>query len=75
MQTKTKRQLMAELAASDRTTVGSSIASQVLGCDQWGLVLAAKNGHLDYLPHFFSGNRLHISKAALLKFCGWEEKS
>lgn len=68
----TKRELMAELARRDSTTVGSTEAARLLGCDQWGLVLAAKNGHLDYLPHFFSGNRLKISKAALLAFCGWK---
>lgn len=68
----TKKQLMAELAKEDSTTVGSTKAAQILGCDQWGLVLAAKNGHLNYLPHFFSGNRLKISKAALLAFCGWK---
>ena len=68
----TKRELMAELAARDSTTVGSTEAARLLGCDQWGLVLAAKNGHLDYLPHFFSGNRLKISKSALLAFCGWK---
>ena len=68
----TKKQLMAELAKSDTTTVGSSLAAQLLGCDQYGLVLAARNGHLEHLPHFFSGNRLKISKAALLAFCGWK---
>ena len=67
----TKQQQLAELAARDSTTVSSTEAARILGCDQWGLVLAAKNGHLDYLPHFFSGNRLKISKAALLEFCGW----
>ena len=67
----TKQQLLAELAASDATTVPSSVAARILGCDQWGLVVSAKNGHLP-IPHFFSGNRLKISKAALLEFCGWK---
>lgn len=66
----TKQQQLAELAARDTTTVSSTEAARILGCDQWGLVLAAKNGTLP-IPHFFSGNRLKISKAALLEFCGW----
>jgi len=66
----TKQQQLAELAARDTTTVSSTEAARILGCDQWGLVLAAKNGNLP-IPHFFSGNRLKISKAGLLAFCGW----
>lgn len=67
----TKQQQLAELAARDTTTVSSTEAARILGCDPWGLVLAAKNSTLP-IPHFFSGNRLKISKAALLEFCGWK---
>lgn len=65
-----------ELAALPGNTVGTKEAAEVLGCSRWGLSLAAKQGQLG-LPFVFSGNRLKISKAALLEYCGWkpEEKA
>lgn len=59
-----------ELAALPGVTVGSKEASAVLGCDRYALNIAAKNGELG-LQCFFSGNRLKISKASLLEFCGY----
>ena len=59
-----------ELAAYPKATVGSKIASEILGCDRYSLNIAAKNGTLN-ADYFFSGNRLHISKAWLLHFCGY----
>jgi excisionase family DNA binding protein len=60
-----------ELAALPGNTVGTKEAAEILGCSRWGLSLAAKQGQLG-LPFVFSGNRLKISKAALLEYCGWK---
>lgn len=57
-----------ELAALPGNSVGTKEAAEVLGCSRWGLSLAAKQGNLG-LPYAFSGNRLKISKAALLEYC------
>lgn len=57
-----------ELKAMPGYTVGTKEASAVLGCDRYALNIAAKQGTLA-LPHFFSGNRLKISKEALINFC------
>lgn len=59
-----------ELAAYPKATVGTKIASEILGCDRYSLNIAAKQGTLN-AEYFFSGNRLHISKAWLLHFCGY----
>lgn len=59
-----------ELAAWPKATVGSKEAAQILGCDRYSLNIAAKQGTLN-AEYFFSGNRLHISKAWLLHFCGY----
>lgn len=59
-----------ELAAMPGNSVGTKEAAEVLGCSRWGLTLAAKQGQLG-LPYAFSGNRLKISKAALLEYCGY----
>ena len=56
-----------ELAALPGNSVGTKEAAEVLGCSRWGITLAAKQGQLG-LPFFFSGNRLKISKAALLEY-------
>ncbi|MBE5807010.1 MAG: helix-turn-helix domain-containing protein [Clostridiales bacterium] len=63
------RMSVEELAALPGVAVGTKEAAAVLGCDRYSLTIAAKCGMLG-LPHFFSGNRLKISKAALLEFCG-----
>lgn len=57
-----------ELAALPGNSVGTKEAAEVLGCSRWGLSLAAKQGNLG-LPYAFSGNRLKISKMALLEYC------
>ena len=65
-----------ELAAIPGNSVGTKEAAEVLGCTRWGITLAAKQGQLG-LPYAFSGNRLKISKAALLEYMGYkpEEKT
>ena len=60
-----------ELAELPGNSVGTKIASEFLGTSQWGLTMAAKTGHLG-LPFVFTGNRLKISKAAILEFCGYK---
>ena len=60
-----------ELAAMPGNSVGTKIAAHFLGTSRWGLSLAAKEGKLG-LPFVFSGNRLKISKAALLEYCGYK---
>ena len=64
-----------ELAALPGVHVGTKEAA-VLGCDRYSLNIAAKQGTLN-IPHMFVGNRLKISKAALLEYCGYirEEKA
>ena len=62
-----------ELAAVPGQSVGSKEAAAILGCDRYALNIAAKQGTLN-LPYFFSGNRLKISKAALLEYCGYAKK-
>ena len=59
-----------ELAAWPKETVGSKEAAQILGCDRYAMNIAAKQGTLN-AEYFFSGNRLKISKAWLLHFCGY----
>lgn len=60
-----------ELAALPGNSVGTKEAAEILGCSRWGLTLAAKQGQLG-LPYAFSGNRLKISKAALLEYLGYK---
>ena len=59
-----------ELAALPEAAVSPRVAARFLGGSQYGLNVAARNGQLG-LPHYFSGNRLKISKAAILDFCGY----
>lgn len=61
-----------EFAALPGPTVGTKEVSAVLGCDRYSLNIAAKEGKLG-LPYVFSGNRLKISKAAVLALCGYTE--
>ena len=59
-----------ELMAMPGNSVGTKVAAEVIGCSRYGLNLAAKQGMLA-LDHTFSGNRLYISKAALLRYMGY----
>ncbi len=59
-----------ELAALPGVHVGTKEAAAVLGCDRYSLNIAAKQGTLN-IAHTFVGNRLKISKAALLEYCGY----
>ena len=63
-----------ELAAIPGKSVGTKEAAAILGVSRWGLTLAAKQGQLG-LPYAFSGNRLKISKAALLAYCGYHPEA
>lgn len=60
-----------EFAAIPKMFVGTKEVAELLGTSRWGLSLAAKDGKLSF-DYFFSGNRLKISKASVLKFCGYE---
>ena len=62
-----------ELAALPVVSVGTKEAAAVLGCDRYSLNIAAKQGTLN-IAHMFVGNRLKISKAALLEYCGYAKK-
>ncbi len=64
-----------ELKAWPEAYVTPAQASKLLGCDRYTLNVAAKAGRLS-IPHVMVGNRLKLSKAALLEFCGvgMEEK-
>lgn len=59
-----------ELANWPKAGVSTRIAAEILGCDRYSLNIAAKQGTLN-ADYFFSGNRLYISKAWLLSFCGY----
>lgn len=59
-----------ELAALPSPGVVPRVATKFLGGSAYGLNIAARHGQLK-LPHFFSGNRLYISKAAILEYCGY----
>ena len=62
-----------ELAQTPGVTVGTKEASEILGVSRYGLTLAAREGRLG-LRYVFSGNRLKISKADLLAYCGWKSE-
>lgn len=71
-----ERMTVEELAALPGVSVGTREAAAVLGCDRYSLNIAAKQGTLK-IAHTFVGNRLKISKASLLEYCGYlkqEEK-
>ena len=61
-----------ELAALPGVHVGTKEAAAVLGCDRYSLNIAAKQGTLN-LKYMYVGNRLKISKASLLEYCGYGE--
>ena len=58
-----------ELKTWDKPYVTPAQASGLLGCDRYSLNVAARAGRLS-IPHVLVGNRLKISRAALLEFCG-----
>lgn len=60
-----------ELAMTPGYSVTPAVAAQFLQCNPYALNVAAKEGRLG-LEHCFAGRRLHISKAALLKYCGYQ---
>lgn len=60
-----------EFAALPGMWVGTKEVSDLLKTDRYGLNLAAKAGNLGF-EYFFSGNRLKISKASVLKFCEYQ---
>lgn len=47
-------------------------AAPALGCDAYGLTVAAQTGGygLGSLKYYFTGNRLKIGKMSVLAFCG-----
>ncbi|MBQ9252271.1 MAG: hypothetical protein IJ188_06525 [Clostridia bacterium] len=64
-----------DLARLPQFTVGTAIAAHFLEVDQWYVTLMAKCGKMPEGSFFFSGNRLHVSKAWLLQFLGYSEKA
>lgn len=69
MPNKTGALTLEELKAWDKPYVTPAQASGLLGCDRFTLNVAARAGRLS-IPHIMVGNRLKISRAALLEFCG-----
>lgn len=65
-----ERMSVQELAALPGVLVGTKEAAAALGCDRYSLNIAAKQGTLK-IRHTFVGNRLKLSKADLLDFCGY----
>lgn len=61
---------LTELARLPRNTIPPRIAAEFLECQPYALNVAARMGRLA-LAHYFSGNRLHISKVAILEYCGY----
>lgn len=66
-----EKMTLEELAALPQNSVPPKVAAQFLGCQPYALNVAAKMGRLK-IKHFFAGNRLHISKAAILDYCGYK---
>ena len=58
-----------ELKAWDKPYVTPEQASVLLGSDRHTINVAARAGRLS-IAHVFVGNRVKISRAALLEFCG-----
>jgi len=61
-----------DLAKLPQFTIGTAIAAHFLEVDQWYVTLMARSGRIPNGQFFFSGNRLHISKAWLLDFLGYK---
>lgn len=61
-----------ELAAVPGYSVSPTVAARFLGCTPYALNLAAKEHRLT-LGHYFAGRWLRISKADVLRYCGWQE--
>lgn len=54
-----------ELESSNKLFISPREMSQALNVPYYGIILAAKKGKLN-LPFYFSGNRLKISRQAVL---------
>jgi hypothetical protein len=64
-------QRAAEIAALPRFDLSPAEAAPLLGCDAYSLNVAAEQGQLGSLDHYFAGRNLRISKAAVLRFIGY----
>ena len=72
-----KAMTLEDLARLPGRTVGTAIAAHFLEMDRWNVTLAARQKTLP-LPqdnYYFSGNRLHVLKAGLLRLHGYVEAS
>lgn len=54
-----------ELETSDKLFISPREMSEALHVPYYGIIIAAKKGTLN-LPHYFSGNRLKISREAVV---------
>jgi hypothetical protein len=61
-----------QIAALPRFDISPAEAAPLLGSDGYSLNIAAKNGRLGSIEHFFAGVNLRLSKASVLKFIGYE---
>ena len=68
-----KRMTVDDLARRDAPSVNSEIAARFLGGTPYGIVISAKAGMLGSVAYTFSGNRLKVSRASLLKYLGYEK--
>lgn len=59
------------LEALPRFDISPTEAAPVLGCEPYSLNLGAKSGNVfGSIGFYFAGNRLRLSKADVLRFCG-----
>ena len=63
----TTAEAVAWLESLPKTTISPSQLAIVVGGDPYSYNLAAKEGKLNYLSHFWSGRNLRISKGAVIK--------
>ena len=68
-----KRMTVEDLAQMEAPSVNSEIAARFLGGTPYGIVISAKAGTLGSVAYTFSGNRLKVSRASLLKYLGYEK--
>ncbi len=66
-----KRMTVEDLARMDTPSVNSEIAARFLGGTPYGIVISAKAGRMGSVEYTFSGNRLKVSRASLLRYLGW----
>lgn len=62
----------AEIAALPRFDLSPEEAAPLLGCKAYSLNVAAKEGGLGSIEHYYAGKNLRLSKAAVLRFIGWK---